>query len=106
MLSEGIAEVNTAKYTFMKISIITASYNSESTIEESILSVLEQDINRSLLEYIIIDGASTDKTLAIIDKYKNRISKIISEKDKGIYHALNRGLAMATGDVIDRKSVV
>ena len=65
-----------------KISIVTISYNSEKTIEDTILSVISQDYPNK--EYIIIDGASTDNTLNIIAKYKANISKVISEKDNGI----------------------
>jgi glycosyltransferase len=82
----------------MKISIITACRNSEATIETAIRSVLEQ--SGIDLEYIIIDGASSDNTLRIIDRYRDRISKIISEKDSGIYFALNKGVSLATGDVV------
>lgn len=80
------------------ISIITISYNSEKTIEETILSVISQ--NYENLEYIIIDGGSTDRTLEIIDKYKNNISIIISEEDKGISDAFNKGIKYANGDII------
>lgn len=82
----------------MKISIITITYNSESTIRDTIESVLNQDYKD--IEYIIVDGLSNDNTLNIIGEYKNRISKIISEKDKGLYDALNKGIAIATGDVV------
>ena len=81
-----------------KISIITITYNSESTIEETIKSVVSQDYAN--LEYIIIDGASKDSTLAVVEKYRNRISKVVSEPDEGISDAFNKGIAMATGDVI------
>ena len=82
----------------MKISIITICFNSANTIEETILSVINQNYNN--IEYIIIDGKSTDDTLSILDKYKSQISMIISEKDNGIYDAMNKGIALATGDVI------
>jgi glycosyltransferase involved in cell wall biosynthesis len=82
----------------MKLSIITISYNSFATIEDTIKSVLSQNFDN--LEYIIIDGNSTDSTLEIINKYRNRISKIISEKDNGIYDAMNKGVFLASGDVI------
>lgn len=82
----------------MKVSIITITYNSALTVEDTIRTVVEQDYPD--IEYIIIDGKSKDKTLAIVDKYKNKISKIISEKDKGLYDALNKGIAHATGDII------
>lgn len=81
-------------------SIITVSYNSESTIERTILSVLNQTYNN--YEYIIIDGGSKDKTVQIIKKYESIIHKYkwISEKDNGIYDAMNKGIEMATGDII------
>lgn len=82
----------------MKISVITISFNSANTIEDTIQSVLSQ--NYSAIEYIIVDAASTDGTLNIVEKYKSKISKVISEKDDGIYFALNKGISMATGDVI------
>lgn len=82
----------------MKISIITITYNSEKTLEETIKSVMAQ--NYPDLEYIIVDGGSTDKTLEIAEKYKKYISKMISEKDNGISDAFNKGIAMATGDVV------
>ncbi len=81
-----------------KISIITITYNSAKTIETTIQSVINQTYRN--IEYIIIDGNSTDGTLKIIDLYKNNISKIISEKDNGLYDALNKGIALATGNVI------
>lgn len=81
-----------------KISIVTISYNSEKTIEDTILSVISQDYPNK--EYIIIDGSSTDNTLNIIAKYKANISKVISEKDKGISDAFNKGISNSTGDII------
>lgn len=82
----------------LKISIITVTLNSEMTLEKTIKSVIDQKYEK--LEYIIIDGKSKDGTLDIIDKYKNSISKIISEDDKGIYDAFNKGLKNFTGDVV------
>lgn len=82
----------------MKISIITVSFNSELTIEETIKSVISQGYFD--LEYIIIDGGSKDKTLEIIDLYKSHISVVISEKDNGISEAFNKGIRLATGDLI------
>lgn len=81
-----------------KISVITTTYNSASTIEDTIKSVIEQDYVN--VEYIIVDGLSKDNTLEIVNKYKDKISKIISEKDNGIYDALNKGIAAASGDII------
>lgn len=82
----------------MKISIITITYNSAATLEETMLSVIGQTYTN--IEYILVDGQSTDGTLQIIEKYKNKISKVVSEKDKGLYDALNKGIDMATGDII------
>lgn len=82
----------------MKISIITASYNNADTIRDTIVSVLEQDYPE--IEYIIIDGASSDDTLKVVGEFRPRIAKVISEKDAGIYDALNKGIENASGDVI------
>ena len=80
------------------ISVITVSFNSAATIEDTIKSVLCQTYKD--LEYIIVDGGSTDGTIDIIKKYGDRISRWVSEKDRGIYDAMNKGISMATGDVI------
>ncbi len=82
----------------MKFTIITVCYNAEKTIEQTILSVINQKYSQ--IEYIIIDGGSTDNTLNITRKYSNNINKIISEKDNGIYDALNKGIKNSTGDII------
>lgn len=81
-----------------KISIITISLNSDKFIENAIKSVLRQTYEN--IEYIIIDGKSTDRTIEIINRYRNKISLIISEQDQGIYDAMNKGIRLATGDVI------
>ena len=82
----------------LKVSIITVCFNSADTIESTIQSVISQDY--AAIEYIIIDGKSTDSTLEIVGKYKSSIHTCISEKDKGIYDALNKGIALATGDIV------
>jgi len=82
----------------MKISIITPSFNSGKTIEETIKSVLSQTYKD--IEYIIIDGGSKDNTLEIIEKYKDKISKVVSEPDKGIYDGMNKGIKLATGEIV------
>ena len=82
----------------LKISVVTVCYNSAETIEKTIQSVFKQDYPN--LEYIIIDGASTDNTLSIVDKYKSNITRIISEKDLGMYDALNKGIKLAIGDIV------
>ena len=82
----------------MKVSIITVCFNSAETIEDTIKSVLSQDYND--IEYIVVDGGSTDGTLDIVNRYKNKIAKVISEPDNGIYDAMNKGLRSSTGGIL------
>jgi glycosyltransferase len=82
----------------LRVSVITVCYNNSQTIEETIKSVVSQDYKN--MEYILVDGASTDGTLQIIDRYKKQLSTVVSEKDNGIYFAINKGIALATGDVV------
>ncbi|MBE5820672.1 MAG: glycosyltransferase [Clostridiales bacterium] len=85
----------------MKISIVTTAYNSGKTIEETIQSVLSQEYEN--YEHIIVDGASKDNTMEIVKKYEEKYKgklRYISEPDKGIYDAMNKGIKMATGDII------
>lgn len=83
---------------YKKISIITVTKNSQKTIESTIKSFIKQDYKNK--ELILVDGKSSDKTISIIKKYKKKISKIITEKDKGIYDALNKGFKNSKGEVI------
>lgn len=82
----------------MKVSIVTISYNSEATISDTVKSVVTQ--THSDLEYIIIDGASKDNTILQLEPFKHRIAHIVSEKDHGIYDAMNKGVKLATGEII------
>lgn len=82
----------------MKVSIVTVCFNSAATIRDAINSVLAQSY--ADIEYIVVDGASTDETVEIIHEYQDRISKIISEPDYGIYDAMNKGISFATGDIV------
>ncbi|RJQ17504.1 MAG: glycosyltransferase [Nitrospiraceae bacterium] len=82
----------------MKVSIITAAFNNCDTVEDSIRSVINQKYEN--IEYIVVDGGSSDGTVEIVKEYQGKIAKWISESDKGIYHALNKGLKMSTGDII------
>lgn len=82
----------------LKISLVTVAYNAQNTIERCIASVLGQNFNN--IQYIVIDGGSTDGTIQIINKYRDNISVFVSEPDDGVYDAMNKGIALADGDVI------
>lgn len=82
----------------MKVSIITVCYNSAETIRDSIESVIAQDY--ADIEYIVVDGGSTDNTLAIIEEYRTSINVVVSERDRGIYDAMNKGVSLASGEVV------
>jgi len=82
----------------MKISIITVVYNNERTIEEAMKSVLEQTYKN--IEYVIIDGKSKDNTVNIINGFKDKLGYFISEKDSGLYHAMNKGILASKGEII------
>lgn len=81
-----------------KISIVTITFNSEKTLEETIKSVINQDYDN--LEYLIIDGGSKDHTLDIVNKYRDKIAVVVSESDKGISDAFNKGIQRASGEII------
>lgn len=83
----------------LKISVVTVCYNAVDAIEETMLSVLNQTYPN--VEYIVIDGGSTDGTVDIIKKYADRLAYWVTEPDKGIYDAMNKGIAAATGDYIN-----
>ncbi len=81
-----------------KVSIITVSYNSADTIRDTLESVLEQDYEN--IEYIVVDGASTDDTIRIVREYEDCVALLICEPDRGIYDAMNKGIAAATGEIV------
>jgi len=81
-----------------KFTVITITYNAESVLENTIKSVASQTYQQ--IEYIIVDGASKDGTMEIVKKYNKYISKVVSEPDKGLYDAMNKGITMATGDYL------
>ena len=81
----------------MKISIITTSYNSQETIFETLKSVNSQSYNN--IEHIIVDGESSDRTLEIVDRF-DHVAQIISERDSGVYEAMNKGIRASSGDII------
>lgn len=82
----------------LKVSIVTATYNSAQFIKDCVESVYRQDYQH--IDHLIIDGASTDHTIAEINSIPNRVANIVSEKDKGIYNAMNKGLQLADGEII------
>ena len=82
----------------MRVSIVTVCFNSAATIRDAIDSVLSQ--SHPDVEYIIIDGGSTDNTMQIVSEYEGRIATVVSEPDQGIYDAMNKGIRAATGDVM------
>ena len=81
-----------------KISVITVTYNAGEVLEDTIQSVISQTYHH--VEYILVDGASRDHTMAIANRYRERIHKIISEPDKGLYDAMNKGISLATGEYL------
>lgn len=81
-----------------KFSVITVCYNAEATLEDTIQSVISQTYHH--VEYIIVDGASKDRTMDIVNRYRERIAVVVSEPDKGLYDAMNKGIRLATGDYL------
>lgn len=81
-----------------KFSVITVCYNAEATIEDTIQSVISQTYHH--VEYIIVDGASKDRTMDIVNRYREHIAIVVSERDKGLYDAMNKGIGLATGDYL------
>lgn len=81
-----------------KLSVITVCYNAEATIEDTIQSVISQTYHH--VEYIIVDGASKDRTMDIVNRYREHIAIVVSERDKGLYDAMNKGIGLATGDYL------
>ena len=81
-----------------KFSVITVCYNAQATIEDTIQSVIAQTYHH--VEYIIVDGASKDRTMDIVNRYREHIAIVVSERDKGLYDAMNKGISLATGDYL------
>lgn len=82
----------------LKISVITATYNREDTVQDALDSVSNQTYRA--VEHVVIDGASTDGTLEILERNRNRVAILVSERDDGIYDALNKGIGLASGEVV------
>lgn len=82
----------------IKVSVVTAVYNRQGTVAQALDSVLAQSYAR--IESVVVDGASTDGTMATLERYRPRLGTLVSEPDRGIYDALNKGLRLATGDVV------
>jgi glycosyltransferase involved in cell wall biosynthesis len=92
------SDVGHTESSMTSVSVITVCFNSEQTIRDTIESVLGQSY--PFIEYIVIDGRSRDGTVKIIQEYKGHIAKIISEPDEGLYHAMNKGILMASGEIV------
>ena len=90
--------MHNATHPHPKFSIITVTYNAEKVLEDTIQSIVTQTYKN--VEYILVDGGSTDGTLDIINKYRAHIHTVVSEPDKGLYDAMNKGIRLATGDYL------
>lgn len=93
-----IGKVSSSRAETMRVSVITVSYNSAATIGETLASVAAQTWPD--VEHIVIDGASTDGTLAVVERLGAHVARVVSERDKGIYDAMNKGIGLATGEII------
>ncbi|MDH3695453.1 MAG: glycosyltransferase [Gammaproteobacteria bacterium] len=82
----------------MKVSVVTVAYNAADTIGDTLESVATQ--NHDAIEHIVIDGASSDETMRVVDGYRNSVAQVVSEPDGGIYHAMNKGIALSTGEIV------
>lgn len=82
----------------MKISIVTVAYNAAKTITDTLRSVASQ--SHEPVEHIVIDGGSTDGTMAMVNRYRDKLAHVVSETDDGIYHAMNKGISLASGDIV------
>jgi glycosyltransferase len=82
----------------VKVSVVTVVYNNADTIGDAVRSVLEQD--HADIEHVVIDGASTDGTLAVLEPFRDRIAHLVSEPDDGIYDAMNKGIGLSSGEVV------
>lgn len=99
MSTEAFNQHRSSVLEFPRITIVTPSFNQGQYIEQTILSILDQGYPN--LQYIVMDGGSTDDTVSILEKYSDRISHWVSEKDNGQSHAINKGLALADGDIFN-----
>ena len=98
MISPGSGSMAAPSRTPLKVSVITVSFNSAQTIGDTLASVAAQTYSH--IEHLVIDGASTDNTTDIVRQFGTRVSRLVSEPDRGIYDAMNKGFALATGDLV------
>lgn len=90
--------MHSAEYSHVKVTIVTVVYNAVDTIESTLQSVLSQDYGN--VEYVVIDGGSTDGTIDVLNRYRDQIAYLVSERDDGVYDAMNKGVSAATGEWI------